>query len=212
MRYNSWKDENDYWKGIFNEKFYINGKETDFNNYVCCFNKRKSHDPKMSDLRNSFLRYCVKSMDKIGRVFSNFIYLSSDYLYKGLFLTKERLPYNPFISLTGEDINHIHAFNNARIKVNQICLRLKHGTCTTTNIFPDFLDAIDNITNLHDIIRIWVYNGDKKHKKPKKYEWRNDNYLVKSKYLIPLKEGKMKAFADFIVNKPVVDSYKWSSI
>lgn len=169
MRYNKWKDECLFWKGVFAEKFMVNNRETNLSAYIQTFVRRKHKDPKLTKLRSQFRKYLDRVAGDMCQKYHNVQYNAYGYLYKPTYTSAENRKYNPYIGITKEDCVNLRM-------VTQL-IRARHRATFTAEYITEVLDAIEKASNTFDTIRTAIYNINHP-KKRRPIIAVKDNYLV----------------------------------
>lgn len=173
MKYNNWKEANDYWRMVINKPFKIKGRSVMLLNYLATYSNRQNKSNYVTKTMYRFINYLNTISDEI---YSYTIELNADMyalLYEGSY-TKDLVGINPYISITYEQIRTInnfidiyHRYNNNNAYYNRYKLRKP--------IVNSLLDAIDEISPIQDVFRQYKYN--KTHKRKHPFPIISDNFL-----------------------------------
>lgn len=171
MKYNKWKEANDYWRMVINKPFKVKGRNVMLLNYIATYYSRQNRSSYVTKTMRRFINY----LNNIGKeIYYHVAELNRD-IY-GLLYTnsyrKELIGINPYISITHEQITIISNFVNAyRHYYGAYYNRSKLRKPTINSL----LDAIDEISSIQDILRQYRYN--KTHKRKHPYPLINNNYF-----------------------------------
>lgn len=174
MKYNNWKEANDYWRMVINKPFKVKGRNVMLLNYLATYYSRQNKSSYVTKTMHRFINYLNTISDEI---YSYTIELNVDMyalLYKDSY-TKDLVGINPYISITYGQISTIsnfrdiyHRYSNAYY--NRSKLRKP--------IVNSLLDAIDEISPIQDVLRQYRYNRAHKRKHP--FPIVSDNFLEHS--------------------------------
>ena len=171
MKYNKWKEANDYWRMVISKPFKVKGRNVMLLNYIENYYSRQNRSNYVTKTMHRFINYlnnisneiyyCVIALNLDAY---NLLYVDS---YK-----KDLIGINPYISITYGQINAIGKFMDAfglynRVHYNRDKLR--------KSIVNNLLDAIDRISPIQDILRQHKYN--KTHKRKHPFPIISDNFL-----------------------------------
>lgn len=162
MKYNKWKEANDYWRMVINKPFKVKGRNVMLLNYLATYSNRQNKSSYVTKTIHRFINYLYTIGNEI---YSYTIELNANMyalLYEDSY-TKDLVGINPYISITYEQIRTInnfidiyHRYNNAYY--NRSKLRKP--------IVNSLLDAIDEISPIQDVLRQYRYNKTHKRKHP----------------------------------------------
>lgn len=173
MKYNKWKEANDYWRMVISKPFKVKGRNVMLLNYLATYYSRQNRSSYVTKTMHRFINYLNTISDEI---YSYTIELNVD-MYALLYedsCTKDLVGINPYISITYEQIRTInnfrdiyHRYNNNNAYYNRYKLR--------KSIVNNLLDAIDEISPIQDVLRQYRYN--KTHKRKHPFPIVSDNFL-----------------------------------
>ena len=170
MKYNKWKEANDYWRMVINKPFKIKGRNVMLLNYIENYYSRQNRSNYVTKTMHRFINYLNNISNEI---YSCVTALNSD-AYNLLYVdsyTKDLIGINPYISITYGQIKAIGKFMDAfefyHVHYNRNKLR--------KSIVNNLLDAIDRISPIQDILRQHKYN--KTHKRKHPFPIVRDNFL-----------------------------------
>lgn len=160
MKYNNWKEANDYWRMVINKPFKVKGRNVMLLNYIATYSSRQNKSSYVTKTMRRFINYLNTISDEIH---SYIIELNADMyalLYEGSY-TKDLVGINPYISITYEQIRTINNFvviyyHNAHYNRHKL----------RKPIVNSLLDAIDEISPIQDVLRQYKYNKTHKRKHP----------------------------------------------
>ena len=169
MKYNNWKEANDYWRMVINKPFKIKGRNVMLLNYLATYYSRQNKSSYVTKTMRRFINYLNTISDEIH---SYTLELNADIyalLYEDSY-TKDLVGINPFISITYEQECAISNFS-------VIYLRYKYYNRLRIRkpIVNSLLDAIDEISPIQDVLRQYKYN--KTHKRKHPFPIVSDNFL-----------------------------------
>lgn len=162
MKYNKWKEANDYWRMVINKPFKIKGRNVMLINYLANYYTRLNKSNYVTKTMCRFIKYLNTISEEIYYCAAG---LNSDkyyLLFKDDYI-KDLIGINPYISITCEQINAIDNFIDAfscyeHAFYNRNKLR--------KSIINNLLDAIDEISPIQDVLRQHRYNRTHKRKHP----------------------------------------------
>lgn len=166
MKYNKWKEANDYWRMVINKPFKIKGRNVMLLNYLTNYYTRPNKSSYVTKIMKRFISYLN---DISGEIYSCVLDLNSNMytlLYNDIY-TKDLIGINPYISITYEQVCAINNFRDIYFHYNRHRIR--------KSIVSSLLDAIDEISPIQDVLRQHKYNI--KHKRKHPYPIINDNFL-----------------------------------
>lgn len=177
MKYNKWKEANDYWRMVISKPFKVKGRNVMLLNYIENYYSRQNKSNYVTKTMHRFINYLN---DISNEIYSCATVLNSD-MYTLLYVDsykKDLIGINPYISITREQITIISNFVNAyKHYYNAYYNRSKLRKPTINSL----LDAIDEISPIQDILRQHKYN--KTHKRKHPYSIINDSYIEHNEYL-----------------------------
>lgn len=169
MKYNKWKEANDYWRMVINKPFKIKGRNVLLLNYLATYYSRKNKSSYVTKIMYRFIDY----LDAISNEINSYIIeLNRDIfslLYKDIY-TKDLIGINPYISITYTQTEAINNFKNAYMHYKHTYYNKYKFRKPAVN---SLLDAIDEISPIQDVLRQHRYN--KTHKRKHPYPIVNDN-------------------------------------
>ena len=176
MKYNKWKEANDYWRMVINKPFKVKGRNVMLLNYLATYSNRQNKSSYVTKTMHRFINYLNTISDEIYSYVSG---LNAD-MYALLYVDsykKDLIGINPYISITYGQIKAIGKFMDAldfynRVRYNRDKLR--------KSIVNNLLDAIDRISPIQDILRQHKYN--KTHKRKHPFPIISDNFLEHNEY------------------------------
>lgn len=162
MRYNKWKEANDYWRMVINKPFKVRGRNVMLLNYLANYDIRQNKSSYVTKIMHRFTNYLNKICEEIFSCIARldedkyFLLCRNDYV-------KDLICINPYISITREQIHAIDNFIDTyrcytRAFYNRHRLR--------KSIISNLLDAIDEISSIQDVLRQHKYNKTHKRKHP----------------------------------------------
>lgn len=177
MKYNKWKEANDYWRMVINKPFKVKGRNVMLLNYIENYYSRQNRSNYVTKTMHRFINYLNNISNEINSCVTA---LNLD-MYTLLCVDsyrKDLIGINPYISITYEQIKAIGKFMDAfefynHARYNRDKLR--------KSIVNNLLDAIDRISPIQDILRQHKYN--KTHKRKHPYSIINDSYIEHNEYL-----------------------------
>ena len=171
MKYNKWKEANDYWRMVISKPFKVKGRNVMLLNYIENYYSRQNRSNYVTKTMHRFINYlnniskeiysCVTALNLDAY---NLLYVDS---YK-----KDLIGINPYISITYGQINAIGKFMDAFKFYNRVRY---NGDKLRKSIVNNLLDAIDRISPIQDILRQHKYN--KTHKRKHPFPIISDNFL-----------------------------------
>ena len=171
MKYNNWKEANDYWRMVINKPFKVKGRNVMLLNYLATYSNRQNKSSYVTKTMHRFINYLNTISDEIYSYVSG---LNADMyalLYKGSY-TKDLVGINPYISITYGQIRTISNFRD-------IYYRYRNAYYNRSKlrkpIVNSLLDAIDEISPIQDVFRQYKYN--KTHKRKHPFPIVSDNFL-----------------------------------
>ena len=169
MRYNKWKEANDYWRMVINKPFKVKGRNVMLLNYLATYSSRQNKSSYVTKTMGRFISYLN---DIGGEIYSCVVDLNSnmyELLYKDSY-TKDLIGINPYISITYEQVCAINNFRD-------IYFHYKYYNRSRIRklIVNSLLDAIDEISPIQDVLRQYRYN--KTHKRKHPFSIVSDNFL-----------------------------------
>lgn len=172
MKYNKWKEANDYWRMVINKPFNVKGRDTMLLNYIENYHTRLNKSNYVTKTMHRFIKY----LNSIGKEIYYYVAeLNGDkyYLIYRDTYKKYLIGINPFISITREQIKAINNFTSAFARYNHV---YHNRYKLRKSIINDLLDAIDGVSSIYDVLRQHRYN--KTHKRKHPYPLISDNYIV----------------------------------
>lgn len=171
MKYNKWKEANDYWRMVINKPFKIKGRNVMLLNYIATYSSRQNKSSYVTKTMYRFIDY----LNNIGReIYSYATELNSsmyNLLYEGKYI-KDLIGINPYISITCAQIKAVTNFVDAYIHYDNTYY---NRSKLRKPIVNSLLDAIDEISPIQDVLRQHRYNRTHKRKHP--YSIVNDNFF-----------------------------------
>ena len=171
MKYNNWKEANDYWRMVINKPFKVKGRNVMLLNYLVTYSNRQNKSSYVTKTMHRFINYLNTISDEIR---SYTIELNADMyalLYESSY-AKDLVGINPYISITYEQIRTIDNFRDIYLRYNNAYYnRYK----LRKPIVNSLLDAIDEISPIQDVLRQYKYN--KTHKRKHPFPIVSDNFL-----------------------------------
>ena len=162
MKYNKWKEANDYWRMVISKPFKVKGRNVMLLNYLATYSNRQNKSSYVTKTIHRFINYLNTISDEIYSYVSG---LNAD-MYALLYVDsykKDLIGINPYISITygqikaiGKFIDIYYHYSNAYY--NRSKLRKP--------IVNSLLDAIDEISPIQDVLRQYRYNKTHKRKHP----------------------------------------------
>lgn len=177
MKYNKWKEANDYWRMVISKPFKVKGRNVMLLNYIENYYSRQNKSNYVTKTMHRFINYLN---DISNEIYSCVTVLNSD-MYTLLYVDsykKDLIGINPYISITYGQIKAIGKFMDAFEFYNRACYNRNK---LRKSIVNNLLDAIDRISPIQDVLRQHMYNRTHKRKHP--YSIINDSYIGHSKYL-----------------------------
>ena len=162
MKYNNWKEANDYWRMVINKPFKVKGRNVMLLNYLANYYIRSNKSSYVTKTMHRFTNYldkiCGEIFGCVARLNVNkyFLLCRDDYV-------KDLIGINPYISITCEQIYAIDNFINA-YKCYSHAYRNRYRL--RKPIINNLLDAIDEISSIQDVLRQHKYNKTHKRKHP----------------------------------------------
>ena len=171
MKYNKWKEANDYWRMVINKPFKVKGRNVMLLNYIATYSSRQNKSSYVTKTMYRFIDY----LNDIGReIYYYTLELNADMyalLYEDSY-TKDLVGINPYISITYEQIRTLSNFRDIYYRYNDAYYnRYK----LRKPIVNSLLDAIDEISPIQDVLRQYRYNRTHKRKHP--FPIVSDNFL-----------------------------------
>lgn len=171
MKYNKWKEANDYWRMVISKPFKVKGRNVMLLNYLATYSDRQNKSSYVTKTMHRFINYLNIISDEIHSYTSELYANMYALLYESSY-TKDLVGINPYISITYEQIRTISNFKDIyhRYKdayYNRYKLRKP--------IVNSLLDAIDEISPIQDVLRQYMYN--KTHKRKHPFPIVSDNFL-----------------------------------
>ena len=169
MKYNKWKEANDYWRMVINKPFKIKGRNVLLLNYLATYSSRQNKSSYVTKTMYRFIDYLNAISNEIN---SYTVELSSDMyslLYKDRY-KEDLIGINPCISITYTQLEAINNFISAYSVYKHTYYNKYDFRKTVVN---NLLDAIDGISPIQDVLRQHRYN--KTHKRKHPYPIVNDN-------------------------------------
>ena len=171
MKYNNWKEANDYWRMVINKPFKIKGRSVMLLNYLATYSSRSNKSSYVTKTMRRFINYLNTISDEIH---SYTIELNADMytlLYEDSY-TKDLVGINPYISITYGQIRTIDNFRDIYLHYNDAYY---NGYKLRKPIVDSLLDAIDEISSIQDVFRQYKYN--KTHERKHPFPIVSDNFL-----------------------------------
>lgn len=176
MKYNKWKEANNYWRMVINKPFKVKGRNIMLLNYLATYYSRPNKSSYVTKTMHRFISYLNTIGEEIYSYTTEFYKDTYGLLYTNSY-RKELIGINPYISITREQITIIGNFENAyRHYYNAYYNRSRLRKPTINSL----LDAIDEISTIQDIFRQYRYN--KTHKRKHPYPLINNNYFEHDDY------------------------------
>lgn len=170
MKYNKWKEANDYWRMVINKPFKVKGRNIMLLNYLATYHSRPNKSSYVTKTMYRFMNYLTAISDEI---YSCTIKLNKDiYLLYENSYRENLIGINPYISITYEQTKAINNFISAFNCFNRAYC---NGIKLRKPIINSLLDAIDEISTIQDVLRQHMYNITHKRKHP--YPLVNDNFF-----------------------------------
>lgn len=162
MKYNNWKEANDYWRMVINKPFKVKGRNVMLLNYLANYYIRPNKSSYVTKTMHRFINY----LNTIGEEIYSYTTEFNKYIY-GLLYTnsyrKELIGINPYISITREQVHAIGNFRRAFLNYNTAY----HNKYELRKpLINSLLDAIDAISPIQDVLRQHKYNITHKRKHP----------------------------------------------
>lgn len=180
MKYNKWKEANDYWRMVINKPFKIKGRNVMLLNYLATHSNRQNKSSYVTKTMHRFINYLNTISDEIHSYTSE---LNADMyvlLYRGSDYTKSLVGINPYISVTYEQIRIINNFINIYHLYHRYSDAYYNRSKLRKPIVNSLLDAIDEISPIQDVLRQYRYN--KTHKRKHPFPIINDNFIEHNEY------------------------------
>ena len=158
MKYNKWKEANDYWRMVINEPFKVKGRNVMLLNYIANYYTRPNKSNYVTKVMNRFINYLNTIC---GEIYSCVQELDGDMyglLYKDIY-REGLIGINPYISITNEQVCAISRFREVFLNYKTACYLRKP-------LVNGLLDAIDAISPIQDVLRQHKYNIAHKRKHP----------------------------------------------
>ena len=177
MKYNKWKEANDYWRMVISKPFKVKGRNVMLLNYIEYYYSRQNRSNYVTKTMHRFINYLNNISNEI---YSCVTALNLD-MYTLLYVDsykKDLIGINPYISITYGQIKAIGKFMDAFEFYNRVRY---NGDKLRKSIVNNLLDAIDRISPIQDILRQHKYN--KTHKRKHPYSIINDSYIEHNEYL-----------------------------
>lgn len=173
MRYNKWKEANDYWRMVINKPFKIRGRNVMLLNYIENYSRRQNKSSYVTKVMYRFISY----LNTIGNeIYSCIAVLNADkhsLLYEGSYI-KELIGINPYISIPYEQVRAINNFRDAYSSYYNAYYSFNRSRIKKS-IVNSLLNAIDEISPIQDVLRQYIYN--KRHKRKHPYLVVSDNFI-----------------------------------
>ena len=171
MKYNKWKEANDYWRMVISKPFKVKGRNVMLLNYIENYYSRQNRSNYVTKTMHRFINYLNNISNEIYSCVTELNRDTYGLLYTNSY-RKELIGINPYISITYGQIKAIGKFMDAfefynRVRYNRDKLR--------KSIVNNLLDAIDRISPIQDILRQHKYN--KTHKRKHPFPIISDNFL-----------------------------------
>ena len=176
MKYNNWKEANDYWRMVINKPFKIKGRNVMLLNYLATYSSRSNKSSYVTKTMHRFINYLDAISDEINSYTSE---LNADVyalLYEGSY-TKDLVGINPYISITYEQVRTISNFRDIYHRYSNDYYN-KHKF--RKPIVNSLLDAIDEISPIQGVLRQYRYN--KTHKRKHPFPIISGNFLEHNEY------------------------------
>ena len=171
MKYNNWKEANDYWRMVINKPFKIKGRSVMLLNYLATYSDRQNKSSYVTKTMHRFINYLYT----IGNEIHSYTIELNANMYALLYedsYTKDLVGINPYISITYEQIRTLSNFRDIYYRYNDAYYnRYK----LRKPIVNSLLDAIDEISPIQDVLRQYMYN--KTHKRKHPFPIVSDNFL-----------------------------------
>lgn len=171
MKYNKWKEANDYWRLVIDKPFKIKGRNIMLLSYIENYHTRSNKSNYVTETMHRFIKY----LNSIGKEIYSYILELYRYKYSLVYednYKKDLIGINPFISITNKQLNAIRNFVDSFNHYKQVYC---NGNKLRKPIINSLLDAIDGISPIQDILRQHRYNITHKRKHP--YPLINGNYI-----------------------------------
>ena len=162
MKYNKWKEANDYWRMVINKPFKVKGRNVMLLNYIATYYNRSNKSSYVTKTMHRFINY-LNNISKeiyyhVAELNTNKYFL----LYRDVY-RKDLIGINPYISITYEQMKAIDNFIDT-------FRHYEHAYCNNyrlrKQIVNSLLDAIDKISPIQDVLRQYRYNRTHKRKHP----------------------------------------------
>lgn len=171
MKYNKWKEANDYWRMVINKPFKIKGRNVMLLNYLATYSNRQNKSSYVTKTMHRFINYLYTIGNEIYFCAVNLDVSKYFLLYKDDYL-RDLIGINPYISITREQIHAIDNFIDAFKHYNNAYY---NRSKLRKPIVNNLLDAIDEISPIQDVLRQYMYN--KTHKRKHPFPIVSDNFL-----------------------------------
>ena len=176
MKYNKWKEANDYWRMVISKPFKVKGRNVMLLNYIENYYSRQNKSNYVTKVMNRFINYLNTIC---GEIYSCVTALNLD-TYNLLYVDsykKDLIGINPYISITYGQIKAIGKFMDAFGCYDRACCNRNKLRKSLVN---NLLDAIDEISPIQDVLRQYRYN--KTHKRKHPFPIISDNFLEHNGY------------------------------
>ena len=173
MKYNNWKEANDYWRMVINKPFKVKGRNVMLLNYLATYSNRQNKSSYVTKTMHRFINYLDAISDEIH---SYALALNADMyalLYEDSY-TRDLVGINPYISITYEQIRTINNFMDIYHRYSKDYYYYNRSKLRKP-IVNSLLDAIDEISPIQDVLRQYMYN--KAHKRKHPFPIVSDNFL-----------------------------------
>ena len=162
MKYNKWKEANDYWRMVISKPFKVKGRNVMLLNYLATYSNRQNKSNYVTKTMHRFINYLNTISVEIHSYISELNADRYDLLYEGNY-TKDLVGINPYISITYEQIRTINDFINIH---HRYSIAYFNRSKLIKPIVNSLLDAIDEISPIQDVFRQYKYNKTHKRKHP----------------------------------------------
>lgn len=162
MKYNKWKEANDYWRMVINKPFKIKGRNVMLLNYIANYYTRPNKSNYVTKVMNRFINYLNTICGEIHSCLSEFNRNKYSLYYKDIY-REGLIGINPYISITIEQVHAISNFRRAFLNYKNACYNKYELRKPLVN---GLLDAIDAISPIQDVLRQHKYNITHKRKHP----------------------------------------------
>lgn len=162
MKYNNWKEANDYWRMVINKPFKVKGRNVMLLNYLATYSNRQNKSSYVTKTMHRFINYLYTIGSEIYSCVADLNISKYFLLYKDYYL-RDLIGINPYISITREQIHAIDNFTDAFKHYNNAYY---NRSKLRKPIVNNLLDAIDEISPIQDVLRQYMYNKTHKRKHP----------------------------------------------